>query len=158
MTKPKARPAAPVVRGPSKIEEQLAALAEQVAALSRLNEPIPEPVVPVKTLQQQSSSYVVRWIVALFLGYVGYVEIGRYRAALSMAQPEVSVPVINEDATWVQLSSWVKSGRIESTGELLSVAKQLGLNTDRLKPLIDKPARITDANRQSVLDLIGGVK
>ena len=158
MTKPRAKTSAPVVRSTSKIEGQIAALAEQVAALSKLSEPVPEPVVPVKTLQQQSSSYVVRWIVALFLGYVGYVEIGRYRAALSRAQPESSVPVVNEDATWVQLLAWVKSGRIESTGELLSVAKQLGLNTDRVKSLIDKPARITDANRQSVLDLIGGGK
>jgi hypothetical protein len=150
---------------PTQLEQQVSELASHVEQLAEylLNHPIAPaaevaPVVPAKDIGELSSAYVVRWIVALFVGYVALTGYQHYRVSIQKADNVEVAPVVDQEATWGQLKAWVSNGRIETTGELLSVAQQLELDLARLKPLIDKPAKITDSNRQSVIDLIGGVK
>lgn len=125
----------------------------------------PPPAIPVEVIEQRASNAVI-WI--MLLGVVLSIGLVEYRKRNAPPKPD-DVPVVVETETpavalgevddrWAALAVWVESGKVDTTGELLSIARQLDLDTARLKPLIDKPAKITDANRQRILDLIGGVE
>lgn len=157
--KPKATPA------PSALDKRIADLTAKVDQLADYVlsppvevAPVVAPVAPAKDLNDLSSAYVVRLVLSLFVGYVAITGYQHYRVSIKKADAVEVAPVVDQEATWGQLSAWVSNGRIETTGELLSVAQQLELDLARLKSLIDKPAKITDENRQSILDLIGGGK
>ena len=153
------------------IEKLMARSEATEAALSRLAELLtpkpaePVPAIPVEVIEQRASNAVI-WI--MLLGVILSFGLVEYRKRNAPPKPD-DVPVVVETETpavdlgevddrWAALAVWVESGKVDTTGELLSIARQLDLDTARLKPLIDKPAKITDTNRQRILDLIGGAE
>lgn len=145
-------------------EATLAALAE-IASLLAPKPASPPPAIPVEVIEQRASNAVI-WI--MLLGVILSFGLVEYRKRNAPPKPD-DVPAVVETETpavalgevddrWSALAVWVESGKVDTTGELLSIARQLDLDTARLKPLIDKPQHINDGNRQRILDLIGGGK
>lgn len=152
---------APKVKKPTATERQIAELAAQVAALVAMqaaNQPAPPPVTPVATIHDQAASAVIKVVLIGLALFVARVEYQRRASPAKTTPADMAAPVTDPGASWSALAKWVQGGKVASTTELLSIAKQLDLDLARLQPLVDKPAKITEANRAEILALMGGAK
>lgn len=154
---------APRVKKPTATERQIAELSSQVAALIAMqaaNQPAPPPVTPVATIHDQAASAVIKVVLIGLAIFVGRIEYQRRTGPAQPSHQVDSADVVRADpgASWSALAKWVESGKVASTSELLSIAKQLDLDLTRLQSLVDKPSKITDTNRAEILALIGGAK